>query len=828
MKRILNLSILLLCINMIFAQAPQKFSFQAILTNSEQSILIDANVNVRLSILHQATDGQVIYEEIHATQTNAVGMIYLQISTGTSSEDFSAINWANGPYFLKVETDPTGGDEYALVSISQLLSVPYALYADKAGNVFDGDMNNERITNLGTPTEPFDAANKAYVDALRAVIDELQYIVGLSSVSDVNGNTYKTVTIGEQVWMAENLRATSYADGTSLIYTPRDVDWIDVLGDRKRFSYYDSNEHNESSKYGVLYTWQAASHESSGDLDEEIQGICPNGWHLPTLADWNALKTHLSTSASGTEGGELKSIGDDYWHNNVGATNTTKFSARGSGMRGSDANFIGKNNSAYFWASEEHFDDGTKAYAYALRHYDADFSRTGYHQLTGLAVRCIKDNGESSMKPTVKTFNATVGGTTSVMLQGKVIAQGASSVSSRGMVILTDENSATSDGSHFMAAEAGEGEYIVNITTLEENTDYFYCAYASNSSGTVYGEKKSFSTDVATAAVSTTAASNIGETTATVGGNVADNGGVVLITRGIEYATSTNFSANTTNREIDDHNTTGTYSIALSDLEDSTTYYFRAFAENTLGYAYGDTLSFITTATQGGITYGVTDYDGNNYPSVIIGTQEWMMWDLEVTHYANGDVIPSIQSDNDWVSLDQNNEKRAMCDNPNSGQNNHTYYTYQAALNSNSENPGNGQIQGACPTGWHIPSEDEWQTLEIHIGMSSADAASTGWRGTGLSMKLKSDGLYDGWSLHGTDDYGFSAIPGGYRSTSINSGTTFHGWNDFAQYWSSTTDSNDNSNALTRSINEYGAENATIGKISCNKLEGYSVRCIKD
>ena len=147
MKKITTLIILLLCAVFLFAQAPEKFSYQAVVRNASNALVSDAQVGVRVSILQGSANGNAVYVETHSATTNANGLLTVEIGGGSVQQgSFADIDWANGPYFLKTETDPNGGNSYMVTSTQQLLSVPYALYAKEAGNGFSGDYND--LTNL--------------------------------------------------------------------------------------------------------------------------------------------------------------------------------------------------------------------------------------------------------------------------------------------------------------------------------------------------------------------------------------------------------------------------------------------------------------------------------------------------------------------------------------------------------------------------------------------------------------------------------------------------------------------------------------------------------
>ncbi|MBX7203994.1 MAG: tail fiber domain-containing protein [Bacteroidia bacterium] len=137
MKKIILLSFVLLGLRS-FAQSPDKMSYQAVIRNNSNALVTNTTVGMRISIIQGSLFGASVYVETQTPATNANGLISIEIGSGTPvNGTMAAINWANGPYFIKTETDPTGGTNYTITGTSQLLSVPYALYAKKTG--FDGD-----------------------------------------------------------------------------------------------------------------------------------------------------------------------------------------------------------------------------------------------------------------------------------------------------------------------------------------------------------------------------------------------------------------------------------------------------------------------------------------------------------------------------------------------------------------------------------------------------------------------------------------------------------------------------------------------------------------
>ena len=138
-----------------FAQAPQKMTYQAVVRNTSNQLVTSASVGMKISVLQGSATGTVVYAETHTTSTNANGLATVQIGGGTLlSGDFTTIDWANGPFFLKTETDPTGGSTYTISGTTQLLSVPYALYAETSGSSTPGPQGPQGVQGPTGPQGP--------------------------------------------------------------------------------------------------------------------------------------------------------------------------------------------------------------------------------------------------------------------------------------------------------------------------------------------------------------------------------------------------------------------------------------------------------------------------------------------------------------------------------------------------------------------------------------------------------------------------------------------------------------------------------------------------
>lgn len=203
----------------------------------------------------------------------------------------------------------------------------------------------------------------------------------------------------------------------------------------------------------------------------------------------------------------------------------------------------------------------------------------------------------------------------------------------------------------------------------------------------------------------------------------------------------------------------------------------------------------------------MTDQDGNVYKTVKIGNQWWMAENLKVTHYRNGDPIPNVTVRSEWENLSTG----ARCAHDNNDNNIATYgllYNWYAVDDS----------RNIAPAGWHVPTDEEWKELEMHLGMSQSDADGTGWRGTDEGSKLKAT---SGWynNGNGTNISGFTALPGGYR----NYYGTFYRIGKYGYWWSATA--RYSNSAWHRYL---GYDSSVVDRSSGGKKYGYSVRLVRD
>jgi len=380
---------------------------------------------------------------------------------------------------------------------------------------------------------------------------------------------------------------------------------------------------------------------------------------------------------------------------------------------------------------------------------------------------------ENPILPIVTTAQVINITTTNATSGGNVASDGGVAVTARGVCwsaspYPTTVDSHTIDGS-------GSGPFVSNLTNLTANTLYYIRAYATNSVGTAYGNLLSFTT-LTTATfptVTTDPATTITQTSATSGGNVTSDGGATVTMRGICWSTSSN--PTTSDNYTTDGSGTGTFVSYLTGLSPTTLYYVRAYAVNSIGTAYGNEITF-TTLQYNWQCGDTVQYEGKTYITVLIGTQCWFKENL------------NFQSGNSWCYDDNSTN----CD---------TYgrlYDWQTALT-------------VCPSGWHLPSDEEWTTLTTFLGGESV---------AGGKMKEAGNTHWDPSSICNTNESGFTALPGGMK---MMPGGSYSGLTTYATFWSSSE------YYISESWDRwlwYGGCEAFRNYY--NKLWGHSVRCLRD
>jgi len=197
MRKLYTILIVLLVTASTFAQAPEKMSYQAVVRDGGNTLLANEEVGIRISILQTTITGASVYTETHSVTTNLNGLVSLEIGTGNTSDIFATTDWSAGPYFIKTEIDQSGGSSYTITGTSQIMSVPFALYANYSGS------SETNATNIANNTTAI-AANTAkvgYTDAL------------VSANTAVAANTAKDgITSAQSTAITANTAKVGYTD----------------------------------------------------------------------------------------------------------------------------------------------------------------------------------------------------------------------------------------------------------------------------------------------------------------------------------------------------------------------------------------------------------------------------------------------------------------------------------------------------------------------------------------------------------------------------------------------------------------------------------------
>jgi uncharacterized protein (TIGR02145 family) len=209
------------------------------------------------------------------------------------------------------------------------------------------------------------------------------------SLTDIEGNEYKTIIIGEQEWMAENLKTSRYRDSTSIAHVAENGEWrVRVSG---AWSYY-GNDISNGPVYGKLYNWYAVA---------DGRGLCPSGWRVPADEDWTVLEMYLGMSHAEAKGigwrggaqntgGKLKETGLEHWRlPNAGATNESGFSGLPGGIRDSESTFVNINTYGFWWSSAEQ--NESNSWRRVLRLFDGEVNRSDFDKREGYSVRCLRN-----------------------------------------------------------------------------------------------------------------------------------------------------------------------------------------------------------------------------------------------------------------------------------------------------------------------------------------------------------------------------------------------------------------------------------------------------
>jgi len=399
----------------------------------------------------------------------------------------------------------------------------------------------------------------------------------------------------------------------------------------------------------------------------------------------------------------------------------------------------------------------------------------------------------------------------SATCSGEVTDEGGSSVTAKGHVWGTMVNPTLDDNDGSSNVGTGTGSFSSNLTSLVSNTDYVVRAYATNGAGTAYGDPVYFKTLPGPPTITTLDMRAITAFTSIAGGEITDDGGTSTIYSGIVLGLSPNPDKNnwdfySTFFLNPDNNTLEAF---LSGLEPNTTYYYKAWVQNDYGISYGEEKSFTTSVFSVQEEQFTDSRDSRQYLTVEIEGQVWMAENLAYLP----DVCASNGTCGYWVYDYQGTDLSAAKATTNFSDYG-VLYSWEMA-------------KAACPTGWHLPNDEDWSLLELNIGMPENLVYNSSNRNlSDFGDKLKETGNVHWTGTNtGTNIAKFNAVPGGERNQNDNS---FQYLGTVSNFWSSTLQGVDpNDEIIYRYISGKVLGKSRYGRSNWEN-QGMSVRCIQD
>ena len=363
------------------AQAPQLIAYQAVARDNNGATIANSNLQVRFTIRNQSITGNAIWTEVQEVATNAQGLFNTQLGINSS---LSPVDWGSGGKFLQVELFIN--NSFFDVGTQQMLSVPYALFANSV-NLNVSPTGDTLVIGDGQPLiiPGLSALNPPVPDGLPHTCGLLgvhNEQVTYGSVTDVDGNVYKTIVVGGMEWMAENLKVGHFQNGSLIGLVADNSGWSMSL--QSAYSCYYQNELANACPYGRIYNFYAVT---------DSRGVCPVGWHVPDNFEWQQL--HDALGGASNAGGAMKTEGtveglDGLWFSpNTGATNSSGFSAVPGGYRSQFGVFTQKGYGAYYWADQSA--GGNDGWFQQLQNNQSSATGNIFDGRFGASIRCMRD-----------------------------------------------------------------------------------------------------------------------------------------------------------------------------------------------------------------------------------------------------------------------------------------------------------------------------------------------------------------------------------------------------------------------------------------------------
>lgn len=787
MKKILAFVITLLIPLSIFAQIFNKFSYQAVIRDNNNLLVSNKVVSVKLSLLRNIPNGPADYIETHSALTNANGLITLLVGGGQPQlGNIAYVDWAHYAYYLKSEIDINGGNNYTIEGTQLVTSVPLALYAANSDYT-----ETQKLSISGDTIFLTGGTNSKIVLPTQT---EKQILTICHDTIFLTGGSFVVLP-----------QAGGFSgDYNDLANTPSIPDSVSQLVNDAGFITKDSIPANISAfinDIGYLTSSLDSQqlHISHDTLFLDRSGfvVLPSG---TCITDYNQLQNrpHISDS--------INNILTHYVTDNTDQT-------IGGRKLIVDTLLVPNRLDTATW---QPIGNCHQPINYCDFFMMMDSLNTLIDSLQAnidsLKQRVNNLENKQVTIPIIMIANKVdhVTGTTATV-DAMIVYEGGSPVTLRGFCIATTPSPTMANDT--VICGSGAGTFTSTFDTLSLGTTYFIRAFAVNSTDTTYSNELTFTTWEYPTIV-TDSAYDVLYITAAVAANVISDGGTPVLERGICWSTSPNPTL--ADSVMLSGSGIGHFSCLLNEIESNETFYVRAFATNIIGTTYGNEVSFTTLKAPCGYLM-VKDIQGNKYHTVQVGSQCWLKENLKTKAYADGTPIAvssSTSTSTPYIYFphgDSNNVSQYGC-----------YYNWQAVMHGQSSSSANPSgVQGPCPNGWHVPSEDEWlQLIDFvssqpanHCGGNPDNIAASLSEAKGWNYSSVSCALGDTSVTH--NQTGFSIMPVGYWAGSQVS------WGESAYLWSATE------NGTSAYILKVDATSAEISNPGYWKSDFHAVRCLK-
>lgn len=483
MKKLITLFVILPLSISVFTQSPNKMSYQAVIRKTSGELVTNQVIGLKVSILQGSPSGSVVYSETYspAPQTNANGLVTVEIGSGSPvTRTFTGIDWAAGPYYLKTETDPTGGTSYTISGTNQLLSVPYALYSKSAASLSTPYVAGQGITiSANTIGANLNLQVSTDGDILSLTPGNSVFVPGISSANKpIPIITTKSVT---------NITATkAYGSGSVLFYstsnsiTETGICWSlnqppTVSDGHVASGVYDGGFICllEGLTANTLYFARAYAKTGTATYyGETVMFTTSDVIPVPTLTTTDVSGITETTALSGgyisSDGGSAVTARGVCWNTSPAPTTANSKTTNGTG-------------NGLFTSSITGLTLNTKYYirAYATNSNGTNYGPELFFKTAGIL-------------PSVTT-SVPVGITTnSAVFTGNVTAQGSDAVTERGVCLSVTANPTIANAK--LISGSGIGAFNILFDRFKPNRTYNVRAFATNSVGTSYGQNHEFTT----------------------------------------------------------------------------------------------------------------------------------------------------------------------------------------------------------------------------------------------------------------------------------------------------------------------------------------------